>query len=125
MLHLPVREAPFFIDERVSICGIVKSDGDLSIEGCYEIDVCCAHLYIQEHAFVSGVLTAEMVEIAGEVTGEVYANLIILLSTAQVEAELYYRAIELDAGCHFEGISRRLADPLSAGPRYDILSSSR
>lgn len=115
----PPGRGALILDHRLSISGIVKFAGDLQIAGNFNADVNCERLFITETASIDGVLMAGMVEIYGKVTGEVYANLIIIRPTAHVDAEIYYRALELDPGSYFEGRSRRVANPLQLGPSYE------
>ena len=102
------------------MCGIVKFDGDLQIDGNIDADIRCERLFVSETSSIKGVVTAGMVEVFGKLQGEVFANLIILRPTAHVEAELNYRALELDPGSYFEGRSRCLPDPIAASPSYNF-----
>lgn len=103
---------------RIALTGILQVQGLLRIEGRFSADVQCGSLLIAPAAVVDGVLVADRVEVEGVASGQIFANEIVLKRGCRVEAELYFRMLELEAGALFEGRSRRHDNPLALGPHF-------
>lgn len=114
----PPADQPLVIGSNVSLTGILRVDGEVWIEGRIEADVRCQILLVAPGAHIDGVIVADRVEIYGVVQGEIYCNRAIVKDNSRVEAELYYRSLELEPGGFFEGRSRRHADPMNLSPNF-------
>ncbi len=109
---------PFIIGPHISLTGILQVDGDVWLEGEIQADIHCRKLLIAPQAHVNGVVVADRIEVFGFVEGEIYCNTVVVKDNARVEAELYYRSLELEPGGYFEGRSRRHAEPTKLGPSF-------
>ena len=71
-----------------------------------------------------GVGCRHLVESLPPMDGAIIANSIALRDGCEVDADLYYRALELDEGALFEGKSRRHDNPMSLAPAAMPLPST-
>lgn len=104
----------------------VRIDGDLSLQGDLVLagriagNLRCHKLVLGPDAEVDGIVVADSAAIWGRLTGDVYANVIELHSTSQVEGAIYHAKFVLAKGAHFEGKSRHHANPKSLAPDWSV-----
>ena len=104
--------ASLSINAAVTIVGSVEFDGPVEIDGFVQGDIRCASLTISRYGTVSGTIIAGNVTIAGGVSGTIYAEHLVLKPECDVEGEICYRELALEAGSYFEGKSRPHQRPL-------------
>jgi cytoskeletal protein CcmA (bactofilin family) len=104
--------APSRIDASTTVTGQLSSEGDIELDGHVCGSIRCAQLIVGRDAAVTGAITAEEVAVRGRVTGTIRANLVILQSTARIEADIVYCLLAMDEGATFEGLARRRLNPL-------------
>ena len=104
------------ISSRTTIVGAVHFDGPVRIDGVVQGEIRCDALTVSERGSVDGLIVADSVTVAGEVTGSIYANTLVLRSACDVEGEIIHRELDLEAGSYFEGKSRRSSAPLQLAP---------
>lgn len=100
------------IPRTATIEGGIDYPGPLIIEGTVLGDVNCLSVLVAEHGVVEGTIKSEVVTVAGEVSGEIFANELILKAACQVTADIVHKKLSLETGSFFEGKSRRHANPL-------------
>ncbi|RUP00649.1 polymer-forming cytoskeletal protein [Hyphomicrobium sp.] len=100
------------IPRTATIEGGIDYPGPLVVEGTVLGDVNCLSLVVAERGIVEGTIKSETVTVAGEVSGEIFANELILKAACSVNAEIVHKKLLLESGAFFEGKSRRHASPL-------------
>jgi cytoskeletal protein CcmA (bactofilin family) len=91
--------------------GNLAGDGELLIEGAVRGDVAVTHLVVGEHAKVTGRLSGEVIDVRGEVTGDIKARCVRLWASARVEGDILHEELSIEAGAIFQGRCQRLAPP--------------
>jgi len=103
------------------ITGNIVSTGGVQVFGRVDGDIHAAHLVIGKGANVDGNIRAQDVVIDGTFKGTIHGNVVKLQSTATVEGEIYNRSLAIDQNANFEGVARRLPQPVEA-PTDDQIS---
>ena len=93
------------IGPAITIAGDVRGEAELHLEGRITGDVDVSRLCIGEGGRIDGAVTAEAVEVRGEVAGSIKAREIRLFATARVEGDLTHDSLTIDTGARFEGRS--------------------
>jgi cytoskeletal protein CcmA (bactofilin family) len=96
------------------ITGNIVSTGGVQVFGRVTGDIHAAHLVVGKGADVEGNVRAQDVIIDGNFKGTIHGNIVKLQSTATVEGEIYNRSLAIDQNAHFEGVARRLTQPVEA-----------
>lgn len=96
------------------ITGNIVSTGGVQVFGRVVGDIHAAHLVVGKGANVEGNVRAQDVVIDGAFKGTIHGNVVKLQSTAMVEGEVYNRSLAIDQNANFEGIARRLSQPVEA-----------
>ena len=94
------------------INGRVTSSGEIRLDGHVIGDIHCARLVLGEHAKLEGSAFAEEVTVCGHLIGSVRSVRLTLRASAHVEGDLLCQTLAIEQGAHFDGRSRRSADPL-------------
>lgn len=94
----------------LTVVGDLETSGDVHLEGRLQGDIAAGQISIGERGGVSGQITAKVVEIRGRVTGGVKAERVRVYSTAEVEGDITYGELALEAGARLEGRLIRLAN---------------
>ena len=94
------------------ITGNIVSTGGVQVFGRVDGDIHAAHLVIGKGANVDGNIRAQDVIIDGTFKGTIHGNVVKLQSTATVEGEIYNRSLAIDQNANFEGVARRLPQPV-------------
>jgi cytoskeletal protein CcmA (bactofilin family) len=103
---------PLSIGSKVTIVGNIECDGPIAIEGTVHGEVRGALVTISRYGTVTGRIIADHVTVEGGVSGEIYANKLILKPSCDVEGEIYHRELSLEDGSYFDGKSRPHKAPL-------------
>lgn len=98
----------------------IISKGRLEIDGEIFGDIIGSDLTISGDGSVFGTVSAERVNVFGRVKGEIRAGTIILHPTAQVEADILHRTLEVAEGAHFEGRVSRVRDVADVRPILEL-----
>jgi len=94
------------------ITGNVVSTGGVQVFGRVDGDIHAAHLVIGKGASVHGNARAQDVVVDGAFKGTIHGNNVKLQATAAVEGEVYNRSLAIDQNAQFEGVARRLTQPV-------------
>lgn len=94
------------------ITGNVTSTGGVQVFGRVDGDIHAAHLVVGKGANVNGNARAQDVVIDGAFKGTIHGNNVKLQATAEVEGEIYNRSLAIDQNAKFEGVARRLTQPV-------------
>ncbi|MBS0248955.1 MAG: polymer-forming cytoskeletal protein [Proteobacteria bacterium] len=106
------------------ITGNVVSTGGVQVFGRVDGDIHAAHLVIGKGATVNGNARAQDVVIDGAFKGTIHGNNVKLQATAAVEGEIYNRSLAIDQNAQFEGVARRLTQPVEAPTEGQIKGQS-
>ena len=112
--------APSIVSADMVVSGNLKSKGDIQIDGTVEGDITSKKLTISTAASVRGMIEAEVVVIAGEVSGQIKARQVSLLKTARVMADVVQEKLSIEPGAVFEGNCRHLQDDPAAAKRETV-----
>ena len=112
--------APSIISADMVVSGNLKSKGDIQVDGTVEGDITSNKLTISAAASVRGMIEAEVVVIAGEVSGQIKARQVSLLKTARVMADVVQEKLSIEPGAVFEGNCRHLHDDLAVAKRETV-----
>lgn len=96
------------------ITGNIVSTGGVQVFGRVAGDIHAAHLVVGKGAIIEGNVRAQDVIIDGTFKGTIHGNVVKLQSTATVEGEIYNRSLAIDQNANFEGVARRLTQPVEA-----------
>lgn len=91
--------------EGMTIRGDIVTEGDVHLDGAVDGDVSVGRLILGGTGAVTGVVTAESVEIRGRVTGTISARQVRLCASARVDGDIRHTELAIEAGAHFEGRS--------------------
>jgi len=103
------------------ITGNVVSTGGVQVFGRVDGDIHAAHLVVGKGANINGNARAQDVVIDGAFKGTIHGNNVKLQATAAVEGEIYNRSLAIDQNAQFEGVARRLVQPVEP-PTEDQVS---
>lgn len=101
------------IDEWLSITGNLQTDGDVLVNGKVHGDVRCKLLIVGQQAEVEGLVVADEVVVRGAARGVIRANRVRIEKSSRVDSEVFHRALCVEEGAEFVGMSRRSDDPLN------------
>jgi cytoskeletal protein CcmA (bactofilin family) len=102
------------IGPSMTITGKIVSPGPIEIHGRVDGDIHASKLVIAAGAFVEGDVSALDAIIQGEFKGTLRANSVKLTGSAVVNGEVHNRSLSIDQNAQFEGVSRRLQEPVVA-----------
>ena len=112
--------APSIVSADMVVSGNLKSKGDIQVDGTVEGDITSNKLTISAAASVRGMIEAEVLVIAGEVSGQIKARQVSLLKTARVMADVVQEKLSIEPGAVFEGNCRHLQDDLAVAMRETV-----
>lgn len=95
------------------VIGNIVCAGPLQIHGRVNGDIHAAQLTICEGARVEGKIVAPETVIQGSFNGSIHGNAVKLQRTAVVEGEIYNKSLAIEQDAVFEGIARRLDQPVA------------
>ena len=98
----------------MQVVGNIICAGPLQIHGRVNGDIHAAQLTICEGARVEGKIVAPEAVIQGSFNGSIHGNVVKLQKTAVVEGEIYNKSLAIEQDAVFEGIARRLDQPVAA-----------
>lgn len=111
------------IAEGVRIKGDVATEGDLHLDGAVEGDVRVGRLTIGESGSVTGTITAEGVDLRGQVSGTVSARQVRLWATARVDGDISHTELSIEAGAHFVGRSLERTAPVAEPAALSVVAA--
>lgn len=104
----PGEPAPSVVAKDVVFTGDIAAKGCVQIDGTLEGNVECSTLITGDDTVIKGSITAESALIAGRVTGPIKAGRLMVQSGAQVEGDIEYKTLRIDANASVEGQLRRV-----------------
>ena len=113
-------EAISTIGQGMLITGTVVCAGSVDIAGRVVGDVYAVQLTISEGGRVDGSVVAQDVVIQGAFKGTLYGNSVKLQGAAMVEGEVYNKSLSIEQNAVFEGVARRLDQPVVPPTMDDI-----
>lgn len=118
-----VRGTPSAIGPELTVRGRIQAKGEVLIDGHVHGDVHATRIVVGREASIEGSLVAGDVLISGSMQGTVRGNSLTFKSSARVKADLLHQSLVVEEGCHIEGRSRQLLDPLSERHNSSLLPS--
>ena len=91
------------IGQGLTIDGNIDSDSAIILQGQIIGNIRCKQLSVAQSGKVTGNICAETVIVDGTVTGDIDAGHLKLQAHANVNGQLRYNVIEIDAGAKIEG----------------------
>lgn len=119
-LRTAEREIVSTLGAGLLITGNIVSTGGVQVFGRVVGDIHAAHLVVGKGANIEGNVRAQDVIIDGTFKGTIHGNVVKLQSTAMVEGEVYNRSLAIDQNANFEGVARRLSQPVEAPAEEQI-----
>ncbi|RMF11261.1 MAG: polymer-forming cytoskeletal protein [Alphaproteobacteria bacterium] len=105
------------IAEGLKIEGKVSADGLVKVHGKIIGDLDCNSLIISDKAEINGTVSAETIIVDGIVEGPIRGNDVELKAHAQVTGDIHHSSLSIEKGARFEGRSKQVDSPLSAGSK--------
>jgi serine/threonine protein phosphatase 1 len=105
--------APSVIGPELTVRGRIHAKGEVRIDGHVYGDVHAGRIVVGQAARIEGSLAADDVWISGSMQGTVRGNSLTFKKDAHVKADVLHKSLIIEEGCHIEGRSRQLRDPLS------------
>lgn len=102
------------------VTGNVRCAGAVQVFGRVLGDIHAAHLIIGEGAYVEGNVMARDLVVQGTFKGTLRGNTVKLQGNARIEGEVYNKSLSVEPNVVFEGISRRLDQPVEAPSANDV-----
>ena len=119
----PVSTPVSCIGSGMSIVGNVECSGPAQVFGRIEGELRATELVIGEGAQIEGSIQAQEVTISGRVKGTIRAIRVSLVR-ANVEGDIIHRTLSIDEGSVFEGMSRRVENPIERRAEHAAESSA-
>ena len=91
------------IAAETTVDGLIRSDGDLHVDGAIHGDVKVRALTLGETGHIEGVVTADTVEVRGRVIGTIIAGNVRLYGTAYVDGDIRHDQLAIEPGAFFQG----------------------
>ncbi|MDL2255857.1 polymer-forming cytoskeletal protein [Parabacteroides sp. OttesenSCG-928-G06] len=92
------------ISAGTTIIGNIITESDFRLDGKVEGEIACnGKLVIGQRAHVKGKITASYTEVLGEIVGQIYAENLIIKSTAVIQGDIVARSLEIEHDAQFNG----------------------
>ncbi|MDL2208124.1 polymer-forming cytoskeletal protein [Parabacteroides sp. OttesenSCG-928-O15] len=92
------------ISAGTTIIGNVITESDFRLDGKVEGEIACnGKLVIGPKAQVRGKITASYTEVLGEIEGKIFAEKLIIKSTAVIQGDIVARSLEIEHDAQFNG----------------------
>jgi len=102
------------IAQGVTIKGDVVGDGELHLDCVVLGDIRVGKLILGPNSRVEGSVTAQVIEIHGNVLGSVTAQAVRLYGTARVDGDITHEQLAMETGAEFQGRSLKFQRPAPA-----------
>lgn len=102
------------IAQGVTIKGDVVGDGELHLDCVVLGDIRVGKLILGPNSRVEGSVTAQVVEIHGNVLGSVTAQAVRLYGTARIDGDITHEQLAMETGAEFQGRSLKFQRPAPA-----------
>ena len=98
----------------VTLTGDIDGEGDVSIDGTFQGQIKCRRLVIGETGSFRGQAKVKTLVVQGRFRGEVEADDVHLMRTADVEGRVHHDVLEVEAGAKVQGHYTRGERPKAA-----------
>ena len=102
------------IAQGVTIKGDVVGEGELHLDCVVLGDIRVGKLILGPNSRVEGSVTAQVIEIHGNVLGGVTAQAVRLYGTARVDGDITHEQLAMESGAEFQGRSLKFQRPVPA-----------
>lgn len=99
----------------VRIVGDIFTQGEMQIDGQVEGDITCQKLVVGDGACIKGAVSAETVQVHGELHGRITATTVAIAKSAKVIGDITHQILEIEAGADVEGHIARNSNNTDAG----------
>jgi cytoskeletal protein CcmA (bactofilin family) len=98
---------------------VILSQNRLKIDGDIRGDVAGKEVIISAEGSIIGTVSAERIVIYGGVKGAIRAPLVIVHASAEVDADILHRSLQIDEGAKVDGRVRHARDDSELRPNLD------
>ena len=110
---------PSLISAEMHVTGDIEGEGALEIAGRVEGNIKCLSVRLLPGAIVYGDISAEKIDIEGEVVGDVKGRFVKCSSTAKIIGNIMHIFVQIENGAYIDGSCRKhLTDDLRMLPHY-------
>jgi cytoskeletal protein CcmA (bactofilin family) len=110
---------PSIISAEMHITGDIEGEGALEIAGRVEGNIKCLSVRLLPGSIVYGDISAEKIDIEGEVVGDVKGRFVKCTSTAKIIGNIMHIFVQIENGAYIDGSCRKhLTDDLRMLPHY-------
>jgi cytoskeletal protein CcmA (bactofilin family) len=110
---------PSIISAEMHITGDIEGEGALEIAGRVEGNIKCLSVRLLPGSIVYGDISAEEIDIEGEVVGDVKGRFVKCTSTAKIIGNIMHIFVQIENGAYIDGSCRKhLTDDLRMLPHY-------
>ncbi len=97
----------------------IRCRGALHINGNIEAELHSRELIVGNSGTVQGSITADKIDVWGQVSGAIRGARVLLHASAQVEGDIHAASLSIEDGATFEGRSRKVTDVDALAPQLD------
>ncbi len=97
----------------------IRCRGALHINGNIEAELHSRELVVGNSGTVQGSITADKIDVWGQVSGAIRGARVLLHASAQVEGDIHAASLSIEDGATFEGRSRKVTDVETLAPQLD------
>ncbi len=110
---------PSIISAEMHVTGDVEGEGALEIAGRVEGNIKCLSVHLLPGSIVYGDISAEKIDIEGEVVGDVKGRFVKCSSTAKIIGNIMHIFVQIENGAYIDGSCRKhVTDDLRMLPHY-------
>lgn len=118
-LPAAANDTPLILGHGTRLFGCLETTGEVQVQCEIEGEIRGRRVIVGKSARIAGTVVADEVVVNGKIDdGFIFADKIILGEGCNVTGELYYKALDIEAGSYYEGKSRRVDDPKSKAPAW-------
>jgi len=91
------------LDSELAFDGKLSGEGHVMVLGQFKGVIAVAHVVVREVGRVDGTISGDVVDIRGEVVGDVTARAVNLFKGSNVEGDIRYQKLHLELGSSLNG----------------------
>ncbi|MBU2532247.1 MAG: polymer-forming cytoskeletal protein [Alphaproteobacteria bacterium] len=103
---------------------MINSGEPVEVRGFVDGSIVAPSVVTTPQSMVVGDIVATEVIVAGRVSGNIFADKLVLEASCDVDGEIYHGELVLNQGAHFEGKSRNHPKPKSLAPAFSLTDLS-
>lgn len=113
---------PSIISENTKVNGDIFSDSIIHVDGQVEGDISCEELVIGVKGSVCGSVTANSLQLYGNLKGKALADNLFIAKSAKLIGDALHNTIAIEPGAYIDGHCIRQGGPIPAeAPKPDLM----